>query len=218
MRILQVLPIPSSEYDKKSQRIDYELLRYDYDVSLGGNVDADVVLAYGRPPVSDLPEAVEESYWDASGAAGFSPPGRRPEGRRYTIGSFRHFSTVEQTMARLHRFRDDIDWLLLDEPPKNFDDFDVWVDPGEDLDGFVAEALVSGTVVVGARTEINTKRLEKGRTGFLVPPRDANELTHAILAALFKPEVAQQKIDAARQTMSKFHPRQRLRALRQLIP
>ena len=51
---------------------------------------------------------------------------------------------------------------------------------------------------------------------FLVPPNDANELAHAILAALFKPEFAQQKIDAARQTREKFRPRQRLRVLTQV--
>ena len=51
----------------------------------------------------------------------------------------------------------------------------------------------------------------------VVLPNDPNELTHAILAALFKPEVAQQKIEAARQTISKFHPRQRLRALQQML-
>src|SRR5215470_12724876 len=114
MRILQVLPAHPSEYHMKSQRIDYELLKHDYDVSLGEAVHAEVVLAYGRPPVSELPEAVEESYFGASGTAGFSPP-RRPEGRRYTIASFRRksiVSIVEQTMARLHRTREDIDWLL----------------------------------------------------------------------------------------------------------
>jgi len=221
VRILQVLPAHPSEYDRKSQRIDYELLRHDYDVSLDRSVHAEVVLAYGRPPVSELPEAVDESYFASGGQAILPVRTDKIVCPPHIIATFRRksiVSIVEQTMARLHRTRDDIDWLLLDEPPKDFADFDVWVDPGEDFDGFVAEALVSGKVVVATRTEINLKRLEKGRTGFLVPPRDPNELTHAILAALFKPEVAQQKIDAARQTMSKFHPRQRLRALRQLLP
>ena len=77
----------------------------------------------------------------------------------------------------------------------------------------MAEALVAGNVVVASRTIINVTRLEKGRTGFLAPPNDPNELTHAILAALFKPELGQEKLSAARQTISKFRPRQRLRAL-----
>jgi glycosyltransferase involved in cell wall biosynthesis len=92
----------------------------------------------------------------------------------------------------------------------------VWVDPAldaDDRDGFVAEAQVAGKIVVASRTPINIKRLEKGRTGFLVPAADPNELTHAILAALFKPEVSDSKIEAAKQTISKYHPRQRLRAL-----
>ena len=46
-----------------------------------------------------------------------------------------------------------------------------------------------------------------------MPLDDPNELTHAILAALFKPEVAHSKMEAARQTLSKFRPRQRLRVL-----
>ena len=85
-----------------------------------------------------------------------------------------------------------------------------------DFDGFAAEAMVGGALAIASRTPLNVHRLEKGRTGFLVPSGDANELTHAILAALFKPELAQQKLEAARQTISKFRPRQRLRALTSL--
>ena len=106
MRIVQTLPAHPSEYDKKAARIDFDPLQ---------DQSTQITLTYGQPPVSELPEAVAEEYFE-----------------------------------------------------------------------------------VGQR-----------------PP--ANELTHAILAALFKPEVAQQKIEAARQTISKFHPRQRLRALTQLI-
>jgi glycosyltransferase involved in cell wall biosynthesis len=220
MRILQLLPARPSEYEKKSQRIDFELLRGDHEVFVGERVSADATLTYGRPPVSELPEAVEEAFFCV--VAGFSPP-RRPEGRRYTIASFRRraiMPIVEQTMIRLHRTRDDIDWLLLDDPPTDFQQFDAWVDPAvdeDDLDGFAAEAQVCGKIVAASRTPINIKRLEKGRTGLLVPPRDPNELTHAILTALFKPEVAQQKIEAAGQTISKYRPRNRLRALTQLL-
>jgi glycosyltransferase involved in cell wall biosynthesis len=66
---------------------------------------------------------------------------------------------------------------------------------------------------VASATPINVQRLEKGRTGFLVPPRDPNEMTHAILTALFKPEVARARSDAARQTVGKFRAGQRIRAL-----
>ena len=94
-----------------------------------------------------------------------------------------------------------------------------WVDPAideNDFDGFVAEAIAAGTPVIASRTAINTQRLEKGRTGVLVPARDPNEWTHAILAALFKPEFRLSKTVAAQQTASKFRPRNRARALIQL--
>ena len=159
----------------------------------------------------NLPEVVEEQYF----AASYTPP------RTNTVGSLAREATrnhVEQTLHRIERFRDDVTWRLFDAPPTPEDlaGVDVWVDPAvdeSDYDGFVAEALVVGLPVVAARTGVNSLRLEKGRTGMLVPPRDPNEMTHAILSALFKPEVAQGKITAARQTSSKFRMRQRLRVL-----
>lgn len=121
-------------------------------------------------------------------------------------------------MVRLQRTRDDITWRLFDKTPTPHDlaGVDLWVDPAtseNDLDGFVAEALVVGLPVVAARTAINAARLEKGRTGWLVPPGDPNEMTHAILSALFKSEVASNKLTAARQTAAKFRARHRLRVL-----
>lgn len=166
------------------------------------------------PPraIPDLPEAVEEQYF-AFDAKGFG------SGKR--IGSYARpgvMNAVEQTFARIQRFRDDVEWSLYEQAPSPADlaAVDVWVDPAvaeEDRDGFVAEAIVVGKVVVAARIAVNVLRLEKGRTGILVPPGDPNELTHAILGALFKPEVATQKIEAARQTARKFRPQQRLRIL-----
>ncbi|HEX6100719.1 MAG TPA: glycosyltransferase [Thermoanaerobaculia bacterium] len=162
----------------------------------------------------NLPEAVDDAYFAAVAA---------PLATN-TIGSFARKNTrnhVEQTLHRIERFRDDVRWKLFDEPPSPADlaGVDVWVDPAveeNDCDGFVAEALVVGLPVVAARTAVNALRLEKGRTGFLVPPRDPNEMTHAILSALFKPEVAQARIGAAKQTIAKFRMRQRLRVLLQL--
>ena len=212
MRISQVLRRGASEYEKKSQRIDFELLSPEHELV---TTSPDITLNYAN---LDLPEAVEEAFFE----------GRTDKSVRATprtLGSFNRRKVramIERTIPRIHRTREDVEWLLLDEPPtlEDFAQFDAWVDPAiedDDYDGFVAEALVAGKIVVASRTPINVKRLEKGRTGILVPPGDANELTHAILAALFKPEVAQQKIEAARQTISKFHPRQRLRALTQLL-
>ncbi len=226
MRIFHVVLPGASEYERKSQRIDFEALRVEHQIVVVDDpqkaASADVAQIYGPPSwPANLPEAVPAEFFGA-------PVPARSAGevaRRYTIGSFLRQSIipiVERTIPRLHRTREDIEWLLLERPPSpaDFDQFDAWVDPAigeKDWDGFVAEALVAGKIVVASRTPINVKRLEEGRIGLLVPPGDGNELTHAILAALFKPEVAQQKIEAAQQTISKFHPRQRLRVLVPLL-
>lgn len=167
---------------------------------------------------SAVPEAVEECYFARS--ENQEPRTENP----LLVASFRRPSIrniVEQTVHRIARFRDDVTWNLFERPPAPHDlaGVDVWVDPAvddQDFDGFVAEALVTGNKVVASRTAINVHRLEKGRTGFLVPRNDPNELTHAILAALFKPEVALSKLEAAKQTAGKFRPRQRSRVLEHL--
>lgn len=177
-----------------------------------------------------LPEVVEERYFAHPSSAvrfaqgTFSPPRGEKDERKKIVGSFERPSvrnSVEQTLARIHRFRDDVEWQIFrDEPaPEALASVDVWVDPAveaDDFDGFVAEALVVGLPVVAARTPINVLRLEQGRTGMLTPPRDPNEMTHAILAALFKKEVAESRQSAARQTVSKFRSRQRIRILSRL--
>lgn len=168
-----------------------------------------IVSPLGEDP---LPEVVEDRY--------FVEPVVR-DGAVKIVGSFDRPSvrnSVEQTMARIHRFRTDVDWQIHRAPPSPTElaDVDIWIDPAvdeRDLDGFTAEALVVGLPVVATRTPINVLRLEKGRTGFLTPPRDPNEMTHAILTALFKVEVAQGRQNAAGQTVSKFRARQRLRLL-----
>lgn len=174
------------------------------------------------PPETFIPEAVDDQYFDP--ATRQPGNGATSERTRSTIGTFSRPSIrnlVEQTATRIHRFRDDVDWLLFDEQPsiEDLHSVDIWVDPAveeEDADGFVAEAMAAGKAVVASRTAINTQRLEKGRTGILVPPHDPNELTHAILAALFKSELAQDIVTASQQTVSKFRARHRVRALVQL--
>lgn len=165
----------------------------------------------------NLPEVVEDSYFSWQPAVG-----SRQEGK--IVGSFGRPAVrnhVEQTRHRIERFRDDVKWKIFPVPPTPEDlvSVNLWVDPAvdeTDYDGFVAEALVVGLPVVATRTRVNSTRLEKGRTGWLVPPRDPNEMTHAILSALFKTEVAQGKLSAAHQTISKFRARQRVRVLAQL--
>ncbi|HEX2831617.1 MAG TPA: glycosyltransferase [Thermoanaerobaculia bacterium] len=255
MRIAQIVLPSASEFERKHQRADLEALRAKHEIVELAQAEIAHVYASGAlepksldefpvPYVSsvamkeprwsfrkprrpgrildpvDTPEAVEERYWNV--------PRRPPQANR--IGSFHRPGTrnmVEQTLARIHRFRDDVTWDILDHPPTPDDlsTVDLWVDPAieeTDFDGYVAEALVIGLPVVAARTPMNAQRLEKGRTGWLVPVRDPNEMTHAILAGLFKREVAENKLAAARQTISKFKARQRMRVLSQayetLIP
>jgi len=161
-----------------------------------------------------LPEAVDDGYFG----------NWQPATGNVVIGSIDRPSVrnaIAQAMARLSRFREDVDWhLFTHEPsPAELAQLFAWIDPAvedDDFDGFTAEALVVGLPVVASRTPINVQRCEQGRTGLLVPTRDPNELVHAILAALFKPEVANPKINAARQTASKFRIRQRLRVLAQI--
>jgi hypothetical protein len=255
MIIAQLLLPSASEYERKSQRIDFAALSPEH--GFGEIANADIVHIYAphdfdpnvvrdiglpyvcsaRPrsrrfrksvqphtvitPVKEttdtfIPEAVDETYFGNLEA--------RQPGNRKIVGSYRRTAAnnlIEQTAARIHRFREDVDWLLFDTVPSPDDlrSVDVWADPAvdeNDFDGFVAEAIAAGTAVIASRTAINTQRLEKGRTGVLVPPRDPNEWTHAILAALFKQEFRQARVIASQQTASKFRPRHRARALIQL--
>jgi glycosyltransferase involved in cell wall biosynthesis len=230
--IAQIAGDDAPEYERKSQRIDLSGLRDQHDVRIGQAKDAQIVHVYARRAYVKLsrllakreavtpfnvPEAVEDHY--------FLPPrpSATPSGHP-TIGSFLRPNVtpvIEQTMARIHRFREDVSWSVFTHPPSpdELSSLDAWVDPAveeEDYDGFVAEALAAGVIVVAARTAVNDLRCEKGRTGFLVPPRDPNEMTHAILTALFKPEAARSRSDAALQTVSKFRARHRLRVLSQM--
>lgn len=257
MRIAQVVLPTASEYERKSQRIDFATLSVRHEV-VAVSLDevrksgAQVAHIYtseelpraefvkfplpyvaSRPlkPVRwswrkpaepdyvatplELPEAVEDAYYEAAGGR------RAADGGEKIIGTFARDSVrhlIDRTVSRIERFRDDVKWHLFDHAPTPVDltAVDIWVDPAmseDDYDGFVAEAVVAGLPVVAARTAVNAARLEKGRTGYLVPMNDPNEMTHAILSALFKPEVASSKVMAARQTASKFRARQRLRVL-----
>jgi len=228
--IAQIVDARATEYERKSQRIDFAALRPFENVQFAEE-GAEVRHVYAqnayavqakrffakREPITpfNVPEAVEDIYFDP-------PPASRQPGS--TLGSFSRKSVtpvIEQTMARIHRFRDDVTWRVFDAPPSPAEiaSVDVWVDPAvkeDDYDGFVAEAMAAGVIVVAARTAINAQRCEKGRTGFLVPPCDSNEFTHAILAALFKPEIARARSEASRQTVSKYRSRQRTRVLLQV--
>ncbi|HYO75917.1 MAG TPA: glycosyltransferase [Thermoanaerobaculia bacterium] len=169
-----------------------------------------VLSPLGGDPV---PEAVEDFWFESR---------RVPVARDVKIvGSFARDgirSMIDKTLHRIGRFRSDVTWHLYEKDPTPDDlaGVDAWVDPTtseSDFSGFVAEAQVFGLPVIASRTAINARRLENGRTGMLVPAGDANEMTHAILAALFKVEVAESRQLAAKQTASKYRARQRLRIL-----
>lgn len=167
-----------------------------------------------------VPEAVEDAWFEHAGSwrAGDREPTAAEPFRVASLFRESARNAVEQAITRIHRFRDDVVWDVFTTPPAPDDlaRVDLWVDPAveeKDYDGFVAEALVVGLPVVATRTAVNAARLEQGRTGNLVPPNDPNEMTHAILNALFKRERTAEKLVAAQQTASKFRMRQRIRVL-----
>ena len=139
-----------------------------------------------------LPEAVDEDYF----AEEDSPP--RPHGP-FVIGSAGPerkgiAEMTRSTMARLGRFRDDVEWRVFETVPTpgELRELDLWIDPALeelDFDGGTAEALCSRKTVVASRTGINRMRTDQGAAALLVPVGDPNEMTHAILVGLFKPEL-----------------------------
>lgn len=160
-----------------------------------------------------LPEVVDRGYFDASDAP--SHPS--------TVGGIVTERTRQQydaVRARIERLRDDVRWRPFDAVPTPQEMAPVmcWVDFGvaEDQPGGVAESLVSGRAVIAPRTELNRQRLLEGEAGFLVPINDPNETAHVILTALFKPEVARERLQTALANRDRFHPSTRLDALETL--
>jgi glycosyltransferase involved in cell wall biosynthesis len=120
---------------------------------------------------------------------------------------------IDLTAVRLARIRDDLDWRFFDAPPRaeEMARLGAWVDPAQgerDVDGMTAEALVAGVPVVATRNAANTRRLARGARGFLVP-NEPNELAHAILTALFKPEIAGERVSAGLAARDEFRPEHR---------
>ncbi|MEO8216251.1 MAG: hypothetical protein ABI718_04125 [Acidobacteriota bacterium] len=173
-------------------------------------------------PLGDhrIPEAVEQKFFDLeeTGAHRHTPP----PFRLGTFGPWRRDvrRMSEQTLARLSRFRDDCQWDILDHVPTPVElaSYDAWIDPTSsegDLDGLIAEALVIGCVVVACRNAINTQRLANAEAGFLVPPGDANEMTHVIASALFREETTSRR-QRARTLIDGYRPEVRGAALQNL--
>src|SRR5260370_22650049 len=95
MRIFQVLRRGASEYEKKSQRIDFELLRGEHELVTS---NADITLNYAN---LDLPEAVEERYFSPSVEAGALARLHTFTPRRFHRRGVRQ--NIDVPLPRLHR-------------------------------------------------------------------------------------------------------------------
>lgn len=156
-----------------------------------------------------LPRAVAEEYFH---------DGEEPtRGEIVAIGS--RSSTAESkqlaqlTIPRIARLRSDVRWQLFDlaPTPRQLRALSLWVDCSNDetSDACTPEAIVTGLPIVATRTQRNEILLDRGAAALLVRPGDPNELAHAVLTALFKPEVIASRVEAARALASTFHPRKR---------
>lgn len=157
-----------------------------------------------------LPEAVDDEWFAL----------RRMRPALPTVGSRRRPSTIDieqATMARVARTRTDLNWRHVDgvATASALRDVTVWFDPTpdpNDRDGMVAEALCAGIPVVASRMPVNESRLDRGAAGQLVRPHP-NEFTHALLKALFKPELLEETMQHARMRAERFRKERRLSAL-----
>lgn len=160
-----------------------------------------------------LPEAVDERYFLSAGDvvpdAMIGSYVGRPEVR----------SVVDRTLPRIGRLRDDVSWRFFEAPPtpSELRSVALWVDAAvteTHTDGFTAEAMAVGLPVVASRIPMNELRLDRGTAGLLVKPGDPNELTHAVLSVLFKPEFINQRMETAHLIASRFRPEHRAAKLR----
>ncbi len=163
----------------------------------------------------EVPEAVEDE-WFIDATSRQEPAGVATVGTY--VRSDQSRNRVEQAYGRIQRFRDDVTWTFFEEPPApaELSALDLWVDPAtgdDDHDGMVVEAIVCRTLVVASRTAPNTRRLDSGRAGVLTPSGDHNELTHAVLNALFKEEVRAPRLLHAAQIRDRFRPERRRAAV-----
>jgi glycosyltransferase involved in cell wall biosynthesis len=93
-------------------------------------------------------------------------------------------------------------------------DIDIVVHPSltEGLSNVVLEAMAAGLPVVATRVGGNPELVQDGRTGVLVPPRNATALAQAIAFLLDHPEIARQFGKAGRERIvQEFSIREMLR-------
>ncbi len=83
-------------------------------------------------------------------------------------------------------------FIPLAETPEYFKACDVFVLPSiwEDLAGVLVEAAASGRPVVATNTQGTTERVEDGKTGFIVNPRNPDQIAERVLQLLGDDELA----------------------------
>lgn len=166
----------------------------------------------GATPETEVPEAVDPGYFEIAARA-------MPTSFRIGCTASRAARALaEGTKHRIERFRDDIRWMFFEgtPAPAEMSLLNVWVGAEEDDDAAesgVPEALAAGRGVVAVASPGNHERLEGGAAGFLVPPGDSNETAHAVLAALFKPELRDARIARGRQKAESWRPERRAERL-----
>lgn len=167
----------------------------------------------GGPAEGREPEAIDPGYFAIS--AGGTPTSFRIGCHAVSRGAR---ALADGTKHRIDRFRDDIRWVYFRElpAPAEMGLLNVWVDAeagGDGLENGVPQALAAGRAVVAAATPANREVLHGGDAGFLVPPEDPNETAHAVLAALFKPELRDPRIARGRQLAEAWRPERRAERL-----
>lgn len=139
-----------------------------------------------------LPESVERAYLRSTS--------RRPSAPRIgSVNRGERSDVMRLAMERIARFRNDVEWVehASVPAPEDLARLGAWIDPGVDADGGSLEALVIGVPLIAARSAISMKRTLNGYAGWLVPAGDPNELAHAIVNTLFRPERVDPLVDAA---------------------
>ncbi len=139
--------------------------------------------AAGRPPLRDLPELTIVIAGDGDLRDQLTARAAAAGGRVRLIGN-----RSQDDIARLCAAADVIAVPSIRDDAGNVDG----------LPNFALEALASGTPVVAARAGGLPQAIEDGRTGRLVPERDADALAVAIRALLDHPDDARRLGAAAR--------------------
>lgn len=154
---------------------------------------------YGR-----FPESVSREYLGM-------PAAPAPEWMVASVAGPERSEMLERTLERISRFRGDVAWTEFSAlpPAEELIRVRLWVDCGVDADGGSLEALACGLPVIACRTNLTLARSAGGSAAWLVPPGDANELAHAIVNALFRPERMEHYVSAAQARRNNFDPASR---------